>query len=230
MVRTRAFCVPGQAGFQVAAVSEAAKAKALEYHREYQRRKRMADPEGCRVAANEWARANRDKRRAVERRYAETHPEAIKAKQERRKPKIRAWLKADREASPEKYQERFSRWHEQNGEYNTERQRAWRALNPAALKAQSNRRRARKIAAPGDGVTREQWQALLDSYLGLCIYCGAPATDMDHVDPLSKGGAHDTDNVAPACGSCNSSKNNYTLTVWLVRRSLAGGRMHKFPN
>lgn len=41
-----------------------------------------------------------------------------------------------------------------------------------------------------------------------CSYCGEELTSesrtLDHVVPLSKGGPHSTDNVVPACRSCNS--------------------------
>lgn len=40
-----------------------------------------------------------------------------------------------------------------------------------------------------------------------CAYCGRPATTVDHVVPVSKGGdAYDTDNMVAACVSCNMSK------------------------
>jgi HNH endonuclease. len=217
-------------GYGVAAVSEAAKERDREYHREYQRKKWLADPEGCRAAAREWARANREKCRETERRYAERHPEQMKAKRERRKEKISAWQKADRLADPARYRERFRDWYENNIDYNRERQREWRAANPEALQAQANRRRARKLAAPGEGVTRQQWKDVVASYLGRCVYCGEPWTEMDHVEPLSKGGAHDVLNVAPACSSCNASKNNITLVVWLARQSQARGRIRQSHN
>jgi 5-methylcytosine-specific restriction endonuclease McrA len=42
----------------------------------------------------------------------------------------------------------------------------------------------------------------------LCQYCGAPAENLDHVVPRSKGGAHAWDNVVAACRRCNSRKEN----------------------
>jgi 5-methylcytosine-specific restriction endonuclease McrA len=41
-----------------------------------------------------------------------------------------------------------------------------------------------------------------------CQYCGAPAENLDHVVPRSKGGAHSWDNVVAACRRCNSRKEN----------------------
>ena len=45
-----------------------------------------------------------------------------------------------------------------------------------------------------------------------CEYCGVPATvaadsfEIEHVAPVSQGGGHDLENLALACGGCNSSK------------------------
>jgi 5-methylcytosine-specific restriction endonuclease McrA len=41
-----------------------------------------------------------------------------------------------------------------------------------------------------------------------CQYCGAPAENLDHVVPRSKGGTHTWDNVVAACRRCNSRKEN----------------------
>jgi 5-methylcytosine-specific restriction endonuclease McrA len=42
----------------------------------------------------------------------------------------------------------------------------------------------------------------------VCQYCGAPAENVDHVVPRSRGGAHTWDNVVAACRRCNSKKEN----------------------
>ncbi len=42
---------------------------------------------------------------------------------------------------------------------------------------------------------------------GRCRYCGGPAKGIDHVDPLSNGGADDAfTNMVTACRTCNSTK------------------------
>jgi 5-methylcytosine-specific restriction endonuclease McrA len=43
-----------------------------------------------------------------------------------------------------------------------------------------------------------------------CQYCGAPAENVDHVIPKSRGGRHSWDNVVAACRRCNSKKENRT--------------------
>jgi 5-methylcytosine-specific restriction endonuclease McrA len=41
-----------------------------------------------------------------------------------------------------------------------------------------------------------------------CQYCGAPAENLDHVVPKSRGGMHTWENVVAACRRCNSRKEN----------------------
>jgi 5-methylcytosine-specific restriction endonuclease McrA len=47
-----------------------------------------------------------------------------------------------------------------------------------------------------------------------CAYCDKRATHMDHVHPLSKGGADKASNMLPACAGCNLSKGAKTLAEW----------------
>jgi 5-methylcytosine-specific restriction endonuclease McrA len=44
-----------------------------------------------------------------------------------------------------------------------------------------------------------------------CQYCGAPAENIDHVVPKSKGGRHAWDNVVAACRRCNTRKRDHLL-------------------
>jgi 5-methylcytosine-specific restriction endonuclease McrA len=45
----------------------------------------------------------------------------------------------------------------------------------------------------------------------VCQYCGAPAENIDHVIPRSKGGTHTWDNVVAACRPCNMRKEDRLL-------------------
>jgi 5-methylcytosine-specific restriction endonuclease McrA len=44
-----------------------------------------------------------------------------------------------------------------------------------------------------------------------CVYCGGPATSIDHVVPRSRGGTHTWDNVVAACRRCNHVKADRSL-------------------
>jgi hypothetical protein len=93
--------------------------------------------------------------------------------------------------------------------------------NPAGWLAQArkdrNARRARKLAAQITGpVPALVYAAVLAS--GPCVYCGDPATTVDHVCPLARGGYEAEYNLVPACGPCNSSKHDRLLTEWRPER------------
>lgn len=46
---------------------------------------------------------------------------------------------------------------------------------------------------------------------GRCSYCGAEATEIDHIVPKANGGTNSTYNLTPVCRSCNEKKSNLSL-------------------
>lgn len=51
---------------------------------------------------------------------------------------------------------------------------------------------------------------------GICLCCrNAPATSLDHIVPVSKGGLHRTWNIAYICKDCNASKSRKHPDHWL---------------
>lgn len=57
---------------------------------------------------------------------------------------------------------------------------------------------------------RDNWEDLSG-----CVYCGAPFESVDHVIPQAAGGEDIPENLAPACTSCNSSKKDRPLFMFL---------------
>ena len=89
--------------------------------------------------------------------------------------------------------------------------REWRTNNPDAVRAIKNRRRARLLSA-----IHEPYRAS-DIYKrdeNKCAYCNDIATCLDHVVPLSRGGADADYNLVAACRPCNTSKFNRLLSEW----------------
>ena len=125
----------------------------------------------------------------------------------------------DRKANPEKYAKhdswevRCSKDPNYKEKYNA-RQRKWAANNPVKSKAQKRRSNLRRRAE--GGITEEVRQFILDSYSSKCVYCGEEGKmEIDHIIPVSKGGTNHIDNLAPACRSCNASKNDRLLEEWV---------------
>lgn len=100
---------------------------------------------------------------------------------------------------PEKYRRR-----------SLERYRA----DPSNIQHSRRRRKARLRNAQGSH-TKAEWEAKLAEFKGRCAYCGAPATTLDHLYPIARGGTDYIENIVPACRPCNSSKSDNTLREWL---------------
>ena len=86
-------------------------------------------------------------------------------------------------------------------------------------KARAARRRQRRMKRVEHDLNDEQWAALKAAWGG-CAYCGATGRSLqrDCVLALSRGGRYTLDNIAPACGACNTSKCNDEVTTWLRRK------------
>lgn len=75
--------------------------------------------------------------------------------------------------------------------------------------------------------TASDWVSILDAADGTCSYCrervGRDMLSIDHITPMSKGGANTAENVAAACAACNARKAGHPLTedllVYLRMRS-----------
>jgi len=57
-----------------------------------------------------------------------------------------------------------------------------------------------------------------------CVYCGASATEWDHLRPLVKnkkptGFISELHNLVPSCGKCNQSKGNKEWKVWMLSKA-----------
>lgn len=51
-----------------------------------------------------------------------------------------------------------------------------------------------------------------------CSYCGAAATQVDHIVPFAAGGTDDWTNYTSACAPCNQSKGMRPAFIWMATR------------
>lgn len=56
----------------------------------------------------------------------------------------------------------------------------------------------------------------------LCAYCGGYADVIDHIEPVSRGGTCDRENLTPACGECNAQKSDQYPDEWQAWREERG--------
>lgn len=142
---------------------------------------------GCQDA---WLRENPERRRETTRKYRHTNPNQSKE------------------------------WKERNPERVRDKMREWRARNPHKVDTYQSRYRARKFNAPvGDREAYEKYVAWARTAKGLCCaYCNEPVEPekrhIDHVVPLSKGGADSVENLCVACADCNHRKHTKTVQVF----------------
>ena len=66
---------------------------------------------------------------------------------------------------------------------------------------------------------------------GKCVYCGAVATEIDHIIPRAKGGTNSVYNLAASCRTCNQMKSNLTLKDFgkLVGKDFSHLKPKKLP-
>jgi 5-methylcytosine-specific restriction endonuclease McrA len=117
---------------------------------------------------------------------------------------------------------RQKRWLDKPGNTEKMRQksRAWAKANPEAKRLAENKRRALKVSNGVFFISRKDLARLLASS---CHNCGSQnSITLDHVIPISRGGRHSVGNLQPLCRSCNSSKNNRTMTEWKHSKRMLG--------
>lgn len=61
------------------------------------------------------------------------------------------------------------------------------------------------------GDFRKQRLRVLRRDGGICVYCGADATCVDHVVPMVRGGGDEMDNLVASCTLCNLRKGSKSV-------------------
>lgn len=168
--------------------------------RQYNAKWRADNPERMRTLRADWDAANAERKRSATRAWFARHP-AYKRDWRARHPDVERTYRDKGRAAKAITSAAYAKAH------------------PDRRAAIEQQRRARKRGL-GAGVSSSAWRAVREAYGWRCAYCArlppAQSLQMEHVDPLSKGGTHDVTNVVPACQQCNSSKQAKTLLVWLA--------------
>lgn len=155
----------------------------------------------CRVCKRASDRASHAKHREARSasqaaRYA-VNPEPAKARS-------RARYNAD----PARWKAEAVAWVKANPEKKRAASSAWQKRNPDIRRENVRRRYARRKGAVAVIFTKAQLEQRMAYWGNRCWLCGGPRQSIDHVKPLSKGGAHMLCNLRPVCWTCNSSKSD----------------------
>lgn len=82
-----------------------------------------------------------------------------------------------------------------------------------------NAQRRRHDKRDDFAMTDDEWVEVIRFFGNECAYCGSKdKMTYDHFHPFSKGGDFMKGNIVPACGSCNSSKNNTPFDEWYQKK------------
>lgn len=149
-----------------------------------------------RARDREWNQKNRDHRRAYRERTRKERSEYAQR-----------WY-----AKNPGYRERYYR---ENKAASYERRYRWIELNPEKHRALSAKRRA-ALRATSDLEAVAEYMGLIRA--DPCVYCGSPTDHVDHIVPLAKQGAHEWENLAPTCATCNTSKATQDVLAFMLRR------------
>jgi 5-methylcytosine-specific restriction endonuclease McrA len=167
----------------------------------YLKRWRAENPEACKRNRQRWYEENKEKAEAGRR-------SRQKKVYEKRKRYLSAWYQKNKERRVEQ----ATQWRLANKERWNRYADKWRKENPDELRAYAQKRMVIVRTQTVGTVTADDIKAILAENGSRCVYCNKrKATTIDHVIPLSRGGAHAVHNLAGACLPCNASKGSKLL-------------------
>lgn len=104
-----------------------------------------------------------------------------------------------------------SRTRDRTTEHRRLQRETWKAANPEKVKAWRKRATARLRQAICDGTLNAESLGILLALQGGCAYCGSSDDlQLDHKQPISRGGAHSLTNAQWLCQYHNGSKGAQT--------------------
>lgn len=152
----------------------------------------------------------RQRARATRRLRLEHYRERDRYWSANNKEKRKQYTAKYRSRNIERHKAWVKNWKAANKEHVAAYQRGWLKSHPEQTRQYQRNRKAWKNSSPGK-ITIPEWLDICSQYGGKCLRCGSERITMDHIVPLSAGGAHSKENVQPLCASCNASKGRKTI-------------------
>ena len=178
------------------------------------RRAYSADPERYRKRQNDYYKSNTELVLAINKRSLSRNLEKVRARKAEayQRDRERVLARATEYASKHKAEKRaYDRmYREMNADKLREMKAAWIAGNQALIKAVKLSYKARRRAAEKAGDSSRAIKDWIGRQQLVCRWCEADCRDnfhVDHIEPLSRGGAHAVSNLCIACPPCNLRKN-----------------------
>lgn len=155
-----------------------------------------------RLRVKNYTEKNKDRVRAYYKEWSRINAEKIKANDRIRSAKYRS-------ENREKRLETCRAYARANPEKVAASKRNWKKNNPEIVRQQHATRRALKESAPVGSMPRGTVKRILGLQKMKCACCHTSLHDgyhVDHIQPLSRGGKHEANNLQALCAPCNLSK------------------------
>lgn len=124
----------------------------------------------------------------------------------------------EREEYNRRKREAYKKRYAENKEKEKLRIKIWKHSNPQRID-DHNKTRIERVRKASNGTVSKSVVAKILNSSSRCIYCDVPITaesaTIDHIVPVSLGGAHADFNLVSCCRSCNSAKGNKAFHEWV---------------
>ena len=190
---------------------QANKQRFTERHPDYAR-------EYMREYGKQYEEKNRERRRIQ---HQEWYQKQLTTYGDDFREKRRAYGRAHYHANRARYQAYDHKYGRENRARRRALHREWHQRNPLHRKVYNAAWRARAAGNPGCFST-DDIRALEQRQNGLCYYCQQPygKYQIDHRQPLSRGGSNWPENIVLTCEPCNLHKSDKTeAEYWAIRNT-----------
>lgn len=170
------------------------------------------------LRAAEWHRAHRECNLERFAEYRAEHRDELRRwhREDRDKDKKRTGDQAYYRANRARILQQSKRYYQANKPAFIKRARQWAKANPIKTSLYARVKSYRRRAAAPDAEAKAYIKTLMGDP---CGYCGSRENIViDHIHPVSKGGATTIDNLTAACRTCNAAKSDKSLVMFLLER------------
>lgn len=163
----------------------------------------LANREESLATGARWRTEHPERMQAARDAWAASNPGQVAAAVRRNSERRSQW----RRANPAEARQHDAEQHTRHREARNAQSRQWRSAHPDDVRRYRHERRAR---LRGQGVEHVDRLVVLERHDGVCGICGEDVDPfrfhVDHIVPLSRGGAHSYANTQPAHALCNQRK------------------------
>jgi hypothetical protein len=184
------------------------------------------------ILCKEWREKNKEHRSNYQEQYNKENRELILQRKrkylEEHKELERKRKREDYYKNKEQRQSKHKEWLKNNKDKTLQRQREYYNEKPQVFAEIRQRRRSRQKNVEHN-FSWQEWENCIEHFQYKCAYCGKKKKlQQDHFIPLNSGGEYTSNNIVPACKSCNSGKCNRDFFEWYPTKEFYSKKREKF--